>query len=690
MPILVALAGNPNSGKTTLFNELTGARQQIGNYPGVTVEKKSGFLSYKGRRIEVVDLPGTYGLTAWSLDEKVARDFVVHEKPDVIVNVLDASNLERGLYLTVQLIELGAPLVLAFNMADVAEARGTRFDTAAMGRHFGALIVRTVAHKGGGIGELLDAVVATADSGPHSCVRIDYGEDIERAVGAVAGAMDGCLSADAAGLAGSIRGGRRWAAVKLLEGDPDIQRVFEGSEAAAAAVRTAGELAVHAGGSAPTLIADRRYGYISGACQEAVSNSVDERHTWSDRIDTVLTHPVLGLAVFLGVMYLVFKLTFSLGGPPMGWIEAMFAFLGRAITNAWPAHWPAWGCSLVVDGVIGGVGGVVVFLPNIMFLFLGIAVLEFSGYMARAAFLMDRYMHRIGLHGKSFIPMLIGFGCSVPGILATRTLDSRRDRLITMMVVPLMSCGARLPIYALIIPAFFPSWLHTPMLFAIYLMGVLLAIGAAKVLATLVMREQTDGLVIELPPYRLPTPKAISIHMWERSWLYLRKAGTVILGVSVLMWAMVSYPVRVGAPEAESIEQRQAAQMEHSAAGRLGKFLEPALRPMGFDWKIGTALVGALAAKEVFVAQLGVVTAVGDSGGAAPSLREKLASQYTPLTGFCMMLFTLIGFPCVATVAAVRTESGRWGWALAQLSGLTLLAWIVTVLVFQAGRFVGL
>jgi ferrous iron transport protein B len=688
--IRVALAGNPNCGKTTIFNVLTGARQQVGNYPGVTVEKKSGVCTHHDSRLEIVDLPGTYGLTTWSLDEKVARDFIVNERPDVVVNIVDASNLERGLYLTTQLIELGVPLVLAFNMADVAESHGMKFDTASLGRHFGARIVQTVGHRRKGLEELLDAAVAAADEGNISRARIDYGEDAEKAVAAIVKSIENGEGEGRGVAFAATEIGRRWLAVKMLEEDGEIMAFFDGTQVADKARRAVSELTSHVGSSPGTLIADRRYGYISGACQQAVTNTVDSRHTWSDKIDTVLTHPVLGMAAFIGVMYLVFNLTFALGGPPMEWLERLFALVGKGVTAAWPATWPEFVRSLLVNGVIGGAGGVLVFLPNIMFLFLGIALLEYSGYMARAAFIMDRYMHRIGLHGKSFIPMLIGFGCSVPGILATRTLDSRRDRLITMMVVPLMSCGARLPIYALIIPAFFPGWLQTPMLLAVYLVGILLAVAAAKVLGTFVFREQSEGLVIELPPYRMPTLRAIVIHMWERSWMYVRKAGTLILGVSVVMWVLASYPHKTDLPADLTGAAREAAQLEYSAAGRIGRAITPVLQPMGFDWKIGTALIGAFAAKEVFVAQLGVVNAIGGESGGNSTLREKLASQYSPLTGLCVMLFTLIGFPCVATVAAVRMESGRWGWALAQLSGLTLLAWVVTVCVFQVGRLIGL
>ncbi len=418
--------------------------------------------------------------------------------------------------------------------------------------------------------------------------------------------------------------------------------------------------------------------------------TVENRHTMSDHIDLVLTHNVLGFPIFMALMYLVFQLTFTLGSYPMDALDLLFQWLGGWISGLWPEASGSLLRSLLVDGVIGGVGGVIIFLPNILLLFLAIALLEDSGYMARAAFIMDRLMHKIGLHGKSFIPMLIGFGCSVPAILATRMLDSRRDRLTTMLVLPLISCGARLPIYALIIPAFFPAAWHGRMLWIIYMIGIALAVLGARLMRSTFFRGETAPLVMELPPYRLPTLKSLAIHMGQRGWLYLQKAGTVILGISIVLWALTSFP---RLPEADAAgktpaEARQA-ELAYSAAGRIGLALEPVVRPMGFDWRISTALIGAVAAKEVFVAQMGIVFSVGDAEEAPESLRLRLREAYSPLVGFCIMLFTLIGAPCMATVAVMKSESRSWGWALFQWGGLTLLAYGLTTLVYQVGRMMG-
>ncbi|MBN2396997.1 MAG: ferrous iron transport protein B, partial [Deltaproteobacteria bacterium] len=500
----------------------------------------------------------------------------------------------------------------------------------------------------------------------------------------------------------------------LLENDKEL-RATVGSPAVEDQIeKSAQRIEKMLGESPETAIAGARYGFISGACQEAVRSTIEIRHTISDRIDAVVTNRLLGIPLFLGLMYLVFQLTFTLGNPPMGWIEGLFGWLGGVIKGWWPAGSESLLKSLLIDGIIGGVGGVLVFLPNILLLFLAIAVLEDSGYMARAAFIMDRLMHKIGLHGKSFIPMLIGFGCSVPAIMATRMLENRRDRLVTMLVVPLMSCGARLPIYALIIPAFFPQMWHAPMLWIIYLIGILLAVASAKLLRVTILKGESVPFVMELPPYRMPTIKGVLIHMWERGWLYLRKAGTIILGISILLWAMTTFPglsadeaarfeqarqeiravnmtegERAGALAVADNEEAEAA-LRGSIAGRVGRAMEPFLRPMGFDWKIGTALIGAFAAKEVFVAQMGIVYSVGEADEESETLRDKLRSTYTPLVGFCIMLFCLISAPCMATIAVTRRESNSWGWALFQLGGLTLLAYVITVLVFQTGTLLGI
>jgi len=704
--ITIALAGNPNAGKTTIFNALTGARQHVGNYPGVTVEKKEGACTHQGVRIHVVDLPGTYSLTAYSVEELVARDFIIHDRPDVLVDIVDASNLERNLYLAVQFMELRTPLVLAFNMSDVARTRGVQFDLPRLSQLLGAPIVETVGHRGRGVEDLLDAAVRVARGAePPAPREVHYGREIEEEIArlrqplAAEGAVDG-------------DGDLRWVAVKLLENDEEVRKSVRSEAALAQAAASIRHLEAIFGDAPEIVLAGRRYGFISGACQEAVRSTVEARHTVSDKIDTVLTSPVAGLPIFLLLMYGVFSLTFALGEVPMHWLEHLFGWLAGAVSSLWPVGSDSLLRGLLVDGILGGVGGVVSFLPNIVLLFLAIAFLEDSGYMARAAFLMDRLMHRIGLHGKSFIPMLIGFGCSVPAILATRTLDSRRDRLVTMLVVPLMSCGARLTIYALFIPAFFaPRW-RAPVLWGVYLIGVVLAVVCAKLLRATVFRGEAPAFVMELPLYRLPTARGLAIHMWDRAWMYLRKAGTIILALSVLLWALTTFPRKThfdrdyaaelaavgtrparGAdgPDAERrrIEHaRHAEELAYTVAGRVGHAIEPALRPLGFDWRIGTALVGALAAKEVFVAQMGIVFAVGEADERSGALRQRLQETYTPLQGFCVMLFCLISAPCAATTAVTWKESGSWRWAVFQLVGLTVLAYVVTLIVYQAGRLV--
>ncbi|HBA82798.1 MAG TPA: ferrous iron transport protein B [Verrucomicrobia bacterium] len=681
-PITIALAGNPNSGKTTLFNAMTGARQHVANYPGVTVEIKEGACRHKGQVLKIVDLPGTYSLTVYSEEELEARKFILERRPDVVIDVIDATNPERHLFLATQLMELGVPVVLAFNMNDLARARGVEFDLGQLSRLLGVPIVPTVGHKGEGLEALLDEAVALAGN-PFKAppIVIPYGLEIEKEIARLEAGLR------AAGQDGS-RQPMRWTAVKLLEQDAEALRTVSDAGLRDETEKARTRIAAVAGDGPEIVMADRRYGFISGACQETIRYTVEARHTTSDQIDFVLTHHVLGFPIFMGLMYLVFQLTFTLGSLPMDALDQLFQRLGGIVSGWWPEGSESLLRSLLVDGIIGGVGGVLVFLPNILLLFLAIAVLEDSGYMARAAFIMDRLMHKIGLHGKSFIPMLIGFGCSVPAILATRMLESRRDRMTTMLVLPLISCGARLPIYALIIPAFFPSAWQGRMLWIIYMIGIALAVLGAKLMRSTFFRGETAPLVMELPPYRVPTWKGLAIHMWQRGWLYVQKAGTVILGISIVLWALTSFP-RLPAEQKQALppDQQRTAELLHSAAGRMGQAMEPVLKPMGFDWRIGTALIGAFAAKEVFVAQMGIVFAVGDADETSEPLRQKLRDRYSPLVGFCIMLFTLIGAPCMATIAATRSESRSWGWALFQLGGLTILAYVVTAAVYQVGQF---
>ena len=679
--IKVALAGNPNSGKTTIFNLLTGARQHVGNYPGVTVEKKEGLCKYAGHEITFVDLPGTYSLTAYTIEEIVTRNFIIEEKPDVVVDIVDASSIERNLYLATQLIEMNVPLILAFNMSDIAEQKGLLFDIEQLSRLLEAPIVPMIGNKGKGKKELLEAIVETAQKARAQRIHnINYGEEIEHDLEKIEAVITGKEHHL------TEKYGSRWSAIKLLEQDEDITKKVQSRELIDTVKSSIDHLKSIFGDEPEVVMADRRYGFISGACQETIRTTVESRHSYSDMIDAVVTNRMLGLPIFLLLMYLVFLLTFKISKYPMGWLEMFFEWAGRAIASLWPAGSESWLSSLLVDGIIGGVGGVIVFLPNILLLFLAIAMLEDSGYMARAAFVMDRIMHKIGLHGKSFIPMLIGFGCSVPAIMATRILENRRSRLTTIMVIPLMSCGAKLTIYALIIPAFFPENWQGPITWLIYFIGIVLAIILIKALRLTFFKGDTVPFVMELPPYRMPTLKSVCLHMWHRGWMYLKKAGTIILAISILLWLASSYPkLSRESLMGLSEEQTQQAKLEHSVIGRLGQAIEPVIKPLGFDWKIGTALIGATAAKEVFVSQLAIVYAVGSADEGTTTLRQQLRTNYTPLTGFCIMLFCLIYAPCVATIAITKQETNSWGWAMFQFLSLTTLAYIITLAVYQIG-----
>ncbi|MBL7215145.1 MAG: ferrous iron transport protein B [Phycisphaerae bacterium] len=679
--ILVGLAGNPNSGKTTVFNALTGTRHHVANYPGVTVEKKEGRCRHQDAMVHVVDLPGTYSLTAYSTEELIARHFMFDEHPDVVVDILDASNLERHLYLATQLMEMQVPLILVFNMSDVAKSKGLEFDIKQMEILLGVRIVPMVASKKKGVHELLDVILEVAGQ-KSKTLKVHYGAEIEEEltkIEALLGRSNETFHA---------KYPIRWVAIKLLEADTEVSGWVQNVAVQRQVSASREHLNTIFGDRADILIADRRYGFISGACQETIKDTVQIRHDVSDKIDAVLTNRHLGLPIFGMLMYLVFYLTFKVGQYPMHGLEYFFGYLSAQICHVWPQGTMPALQSLIVDGVIGGVGGVVVFLPTILILFLGIAFLEDTGYMARAAFVMDRIMHKIGLHGKSFIPMLIGFGCSVPAIMATRILENRRNRLATMMVIPLMSCGARIAIYALFVQAFFPKSLQGPMMMLIYVIGILLAIVCIQLLRKTLLKGETVPFVMELPPYRMPTAKGLLIHMWTRGWMYLQKAGTVILVISIILWAAISYPKpTAGELAGLSRHEQQSITLQHSVAGCVGRAMEPVIKPLGFDWKIGTALIGASVAKEVFVSQLSIIYSLGDTADETEALQQHLRADYTPLQGFCVMLFCLSTAPCVATVAITRKESGTWKWAAFQYLGLTLLAYIITLAVYQAGMF---
>ncbi len=839
-PIRIALAGNPNSGKSTLFNAMTGERVTIGNYSGVTVETAVGQCKHNHQPVELVDLPGTYSLTPYSVEEIVARNYLLDEAPDVVIDVLDSSNLERHLYLATQLLEIGIPLVLACNMWDLAQATGgLDIDPKRLGELLGCPVVPTVGPKGEGAEELLAAAVALANDKPAALAKqrhCAYGEEIEPHVAELE------TSLLAAGVASEHR---RWFATKLLENDSvTIERLQrERGEDADGPIAQAKKLRhhiVHMRGDEPEiLLADHRYGFISGLLAEVVRRTaVASRRDRSEKIDSVLMHPAWGLPIFAALMYLTFQITFTLGDIPMGWIESGIESLGSWVSHLWPKSADSWVRDMITTGIIPGVGGVLIFLPNIMLLFLAIAFLEGTGYMARAAFLTDRLMHRIGLHGRSFIPMLIGFGCTVPAILATRTIENKRDRLTTILILPLFSCGARYPIYALIIPIFFPVQLRGVAFLGIYLLGVTLALVFARIFRKTLLRGEAAEFVMELPPYRIPPLRGLLAHMWLRCYTYLKKAATIIFAFSMILWVLAAYPkvdfdapnddfyrenvvkldpapaieklvdtemafdataernwsdtseytaaetawrnaqmatakahpwysiayraqaietefqqaidehelcewtvepvvnldgrvVEPGKPNPEyhllathrddaisalkaenppafvTAEKYLALRTAHttyfenirvdmlqssvraSYAGMLGSGLEPVVGTMGFDWKIATALVGATGGKELFVSQLGIVYAVGDAeGGGIDQLREKLSDNYSPLIGWCVMMFCLISMPCVATIAMTAREAG-WRWAGFQLFYLTAAAWGLTTLVYQIGSALG-
>jgi len=700
--ITVALMGNPNSGKTTIFNCLTGANQKVGNYGGVTVETKQGTIRHGDYRIHFIDLPGTYSLTAYSIEELVARNYIIREHPDVVLNVVDGTNLERNLYLAVQLKELGVPQIIALNMADEIKKKGIKVDREILSRELGAPVIPTVGIKKRGIRQLLDSIVSLAaglwEKPPST--PVPYGREIEDELEKIAAPIieqAQKLQYDHANPQAHLclNISPRWVSLKLLEKDQDIQQTLKEGEIrrrVAEQVEISRQRLTSLFGEDPeTLIAEQRYGYVHGICRAVIQRGALSRIDLTQQIDKVLTNRLLGLPIFAVLMYLTFWLVFRLGEIPMNWIESAFRVLSQAVIDYWPAGRTFFLRSLVTDGIISGVGGVLVFVPNIILLFAAITLLEDTGYMARAAFIMDRLMKWVGLHGKSFIPLLTGFGCSVPGIMGTRILDNRRDRFTTLLVLPLMSCGARLPIYMLIIPAFFAESVRAQVLYSMYIIGIIVAICCARLLRTTLFRGEPSPFVMELPPYRIPTLKAVLLHVWQRTSLYLQKAGTVILAFSVIMWALASFP-KVPPEKIQGLGPQQAHQeaLQYSCTGRIGRALEPVVKPLGFDWKIATALVGALPAKELFVSQMGIVYALGDTDEHSHVLREILRQHYTPLTAFCIMLFCLIATPCTATFAVVRRETGSWRWPIFQFASLTLLAYIVTLVVHQVGSLLGI
>lgn len=713
--INVALVGNPNSGKTTLFNHASGAREHVGNYSGVTVDAKDAIFKQNGYTFKIVDLPGTYSLSAYSPEERYVRKHLNEEHPDVVINVVDASNLERNLYLTTQLIDLDVRMVIALNMYDSLQKRGDTFDYESLGKMIGAPIVPTISKTGSGIKELFDRVIKVYEEEDPVIrhVHINYGEDLERAIGNVKTAIkENCNLSK--GLS------KRYIAMRLLEGDPEMDIFINDIQGSEAVLKVRDENVAQIENllqeDSETAFTNARYGFISGALHETFEPGKIESMKSTQLIDLFVTNKVLGFPIFIFFMWVMFEATFSLGAYPMEWIEGLVAWIGN-IVRMYMAEGPL--KDLLIDGIIGGVGGVIVFLPNILILYLFISFMEDSGYMARAAFIMDKIMHKMGLHGKSFIPLVMGFGCNVPAIMASRTIESRNSRMITMLINPLMSCSARLPVYVLLTGAFFPEKASFVLL-GLYASGILLAVVMARLFKRFLFTEEDVPFVMELPPYRMPTVKSILIHMWEKAKQYLKKMGGVILFASIIIWFLGYFPLHTGNEElydnqitelentinigieekekkiAELEDLKAIDHQQNSYIGRLGQTIQPVLHPLGFDWKVSVSLLTGMAAKEVVVSTLSVLY-TGEEGTEDESqkLNERLKQDtypdgspvFTPLVALSLMLFVLIYFPCIATIVAISKESGSWKWGLFVVVYTCMLAWIVSFIVYQTGLF---
>lgn len=679
--IEIALVGNPNCGKTSFFNRATGLREHVGNYSGVTVDAKEAIFQHKGYTIHLIDLPGTYSITEYTPEEIYVRTYITDHHPDIVLNIVDASNLERNLFLTTQLIDMNIRVVMALNMYDELEKEGASLDYNYLGHLLGFPIVPTTACQGQGIDHVLDKIIEVFEDRNEVCrhIHINYGPEIEEAIDKIKKTIlpnqeiTDCFAP-------------RYLAIKILENDAITRKLLENApnyrQIDHVAFKYRGVLEKEYKEDVRTIITNTKYGFIRGALKETFTVGDKDKRQLTNAIDTVLTHHWLGFPVLLLFMWVMFQATFSLGSYPMDWIQAGVDSLGHWVEKVMPAGPLA---DLLVDGVIAGVGGVIVFLPNILILFFFISLMEDTGYMARAAFIMDKLMHKIGLHGKSFIPLLIGFGCNVPAIMATRTLESRRERLLTMLITPFMSCSARLPVYILMVSAFFPVN-QGLVLLSVYVIGIVVAILTALLLKKLMFHKVSDPFVMELPPYRMPTLRNTLFHMWNKAGQYLKKMGTIILFASVLIWALGYYPHH------SEYDKQSPEQMENSYIGRIGKAVEPVIAPLGFDWKMGVSIITGLAAKEIVVSSMGILYHVPDAEENTQTLAENLRHQknaagvsvFTPLVAYCFMLFVLIYFPCMAVIAAIRKEAGG-RWAYFTIFYTTSLAWIVAFCVYQIG-----
>lgn len=712
--INVALVGNPNCGKTSLFNIASGAHEHVGNYSGVTVDAKEGFFDFQGYHFRIVDLPGTYSLSAYTPEELYVRKHIIEETPDVIINVVDSSNLERNFYLTTQLIDMNVRMVIALNMYDELEASGNKLDYTQLSQLIGVPMVPTVCRRGEGVDKLFHVIIGIYEGGdflsqkgeirseiledlrdwhktyvpdhefgshkeeedarPRGYMRhihINHGPELERSIEEVKKAIS--QNEDI-----RHKYSTRFLSIKLLENDREIENFIStlpnGKEIIAIRNKETLRIRKVMNEDSEQAITDAKYGFITGALKETFTDNHLEKEQTTRVIDSIVTHRIWGYPIFFLFLYIMFEGTFVLGDYPMQGIEWLVDQLGNLIRNNM-AEGPL--KDLLIDGIIGGVGGVIVFLPNILILYFFISILEDSGYMARAAFIMDKIMHRMGLHGKSFIPLIMGFGCNVPAIMATRTIEDRKSRLITMLVNPLMSCSARLPIYLVMIGAFFPNCASF-MLLCIYTAGILLAVIMARIFSKFLVKGEDSPFVMELPPYRMPTSKSIMRHTWEKGAQYLKKMGGIIMIASIIIWFLGYYP-------RHDAHESVAEQQENSYIGQIGKAIEPVIKPLGFDWELGIGLISGVGAKELVVSTLGVLyTNEGDVENVNLSDRIPI----TPLVALAYMLFVLIYFPCIATFAAIKQESGSWKWAIFAAGYTTGLAWLVAFTVFQIGSII--
>ncbi|OEU68089.1 MAG: ferrous iron transport protein B [Desulfobacterales bacterium PC51MH44] len=718
----IALAGNPNSGKTTIFNNITGTRQKVGNWPGVTVEKKEGNVSKFGYDLKIVDLPGTYSLTPFSIEEIIARDFVLEERPDVVIDIIDASNLERSLYLATQLRELDCKVLFALNMADVARTRGIKIDDQKLSELLDLPVVFTIGNKNKGVNTLLKKAIELAESNyaiPKKR-RVKYSKDIENSISNLEHFLENWTE-------GSIPYNIRWTAIKLLENDKIVkerilQTAGKNSPDILQKAQAHRDLIVDRFDDDPEIVmTDERYGFIAGIIMEVHTTSTKQRVDISRNIDLVLTNRFIGFPIFFLFIWAMFQLTFSLGAYPMEWIDSSINLLSTSLDHILPGSLFK---DLLLNGIIAGVGSVIVFLPNILILFFCIALFEDTGYMSRAAFLMDKIMHLIGLHGKSFIPMLMGFGCNVPAIMATRTLESEKDRTLTILITPFMSCSAKLPVYIILAGTFFGARAGT-VIFCIYLVGIVLSIITGRLFRSTLLRGADAPFVMELPPYRVPMIKSLLIHMWDRSKIFLKKMGGIILAGSVVVWTLSAFPQDIQysfdyaaeidrvkasygaeistAPEserqilgkkqylavAELLREKEAEKAEKSFMGHIGKLLAPLFAPIGIDWRGSVALLSGFVAKEIVVSTMGILYVADEEEDSEALKNALLSSDLTPLAALSMMVFVLLYPPCLATITAIRRETDSYKWMIFSVAYSSLLAWVVAFCVYQGGKVVG-